>query len=410
MGSPRTLIFYRMGARRSYLCLVALMALSACSGNELRLDNRVGKRTSQSGDGTANPGELESSDANSAAVPEVIAGAYLKVATDRTIPGTAVVSASIKRKGKLILDEIIKLGGTIRWILLVNGVAFDDSQNLALVAGSSPAADKIWTVSLKKFGANAELKVSASVSLDGKQFFTILPGDDPPPGPRPTDDGSSACVASDVNLLNGTGSGGLAKIVEMAGPAAPLQSFSQELPGALSTVCVMPWSPYGVLCDEAPSKNSRNLSNQINLFTGAVWTTTSTVTTGNLVVDLGKVQLFNELFIFQMFSKGKTTDIIFSTHGNVTDSPPLANDLDWTEVAANVETVHGMLSTGSNEVSAPTMLALATATSTRYLLITVANNSRFATGGAALDSGEFTGLRAVKMFCNKSEAEFVTGQ
>jgi hypothetical protein len=139
-------------------------------------------------------------------------------------------------------------------------------------------------------------------------------------------------TASTNNLLNGTSTGGTAHVESVAGldGAIPYQTPSQ-----LGTTCSENWYPMGTLCDESPNTHDPNISQKTISHSGATWGSLSSAAgggTGVIVIDMGQVNFFNRLSVFQMFSDGKTTQIKMFRHLETSDTAPLHTDANWVQV------------------------------------------------------------------------------
>ena len=139
-------------------------------------------------------------------------------------------------------------------------------------------------------------------------------------------------TGSTNNLLNGTSTGGTAHVESVAGldGATP-----HHTPTELGTTCNQNWYPMGTLCDESPSTDDPNISQKTISRSGATWGNLSSAAgggTGVIVMDMGQVNVFNRLSVFQMFSDGKTTHIKMFKHPSTADTAPLHTDTNWVQV------------------------------------------------------------------------------
>lgn len=256
---------------------------------------------------------------------------------------------------------------------------------------------------------------------------------------------TDTCEDTSRNFLRGLGSSGQATVVEYAGTAGVYNS-------ELTAVCTRAYTPHGTVCDEDTSTNSRAQSAKSNGGSGATWLNTLAVATptgtglekpsnllqasssndvhGTLVMDLGKVEIFNDVRVFQSFALGKTTEINFYVHPSTDTTAPKADDAGWVKVidknaiAAGVQQMYtgspcgqfgpcapqfppasAALTTGQNAqkpvampdvVLSPTVITLPSNYKARYVKVDAFNSG-------ALGLEKYIQIRNVKLFCSSKE-------
>jgi hypothetical protein len=207
------------------------------------------------------------------------------------------------------------------------------------------------------------------------------------------------------NKLNGTFTGGVAKIVVITAHINGVEYIGGIYHDELGTDCSSSWRPQGTLCDEGLATNSLATSIKTNDNSGATWYAYDDPeerVTGVLIIDACSDSscssiTFNTARVFQMFSDGKTSDIRLYTHGELGNTPPAWNDAGWQGIDEFEIVASGIdLSGDGLIVSDPTSLSFNTSTS-RYLKIEVTNDG-------AYDDGDYIELRSVKLFM---ESEFL---
>ncbi len=186
-----------------------------------------------------------------------------------------------------------------------------------------------------------------------------------------------------ANLANGILTGGTAVPVQQA----VYGGGNLYRPNSLNEPCSARWYPNGTLCDELPTTHNPTISTK-NTHSGATYSRTQGTSTGVLVVDLGAVQVFNQVNVFQMFSDGKTTHFCMSTHPETGAIPPDWQDTGW--IALNGFDLIGPGANLGGSVTNPTVIPLVLATS-RYVMVEVQNDGRYG-------SSSWTELRAFKLF------------
>jgi hypothetical protein len=178
--------------------------------------------------------------------------------------------------------------------------------------------------------------------------------------------GTAVAAPLGPNLANGELTGGLARPVQVA--AYDGATVYNPNPG----ICGSSWQLVGTLCDEAPTTHSPTISTKTNANSGATYNNSSFSGTGVLVVDLGAVQTFNRVNVFQMFSDGKTTHFRISTHPESGATAPDWQDAGWTSVNG-FDFIGPGVNLGRNQVGDPTLIALPT-TSSRYVMVEMRND------------------------------------
>jgi hypothetical protein len=223
-------------------------------------------------------------------------------------------------------------------------------------------------------------------------------GDGLADGDDPTPEGSN------LNLLNGTNTGGHARVVEIwslrdmpAMDASVLEDGEDVYNNDLDAGCEATWTPQGTLCDEGAHAHSKT-ANYKQTASGATWSATGGDTTGILVVDAcsdaGCVAIdFVEARVFQMFSDGKTTQVRISVHGELGDTAPTFDDAGWLTVTGFADIGAGAVADEApgTVVTDPTTISVTPTQVTRYLKIEAKND------GTHGDSS-WTELRSVKLF------------
>lgn len=188
-----------------------------------------------------------------------------------------------------------------------------------------------------------------------------------------------------TNLANGDLTGGTARPVQAAAYGG------SNVYNNNNGTCGNVWQLAGTLCDEAPTTNSPTISSKANIHSGATYGSSGGAGTGVLVVDLGAVQTFDQVNVFQMFSDGKTTNFRISTHAESGATAPDWQDAGWSPLNGFDPIGPGVNLGGSpNQVTDPTAIPLPV-TASRYVKVEVRNDG---THG----SPSFIELRAFKLF------------
>ena len=263
------------------------------------------------------------------------------------------------------------------------------SANGGIISGSTFTAEStpgIYEVSLVvSDGAfDSEPDTTTVVVYDPSGGFVTGGGWIDSPAGAYTPDGVSVPELG-TNLANGDLTGGTARPVQVAAYDGAYVYNNNN------GVCANAWQLAGTLCDEAPTTDSPTISSKTSGHSGATYSSNAGLGTGVLVVDLGAVQTFDQVNVFQMFSDGKTTHFRISTHAESGATVPDWQDAGWSPLNGFDLIGPGTYLGGSpNQVTDPTAIALPV-TASRYVMVEVQNDGRHGNEG-------YIELRAFKLF------------
>jgi hypothetical protein len=209
----------------------------------------------------------------------------------------------------------------------------------------------------------------------------------------------AAPEAGDVNLLNGTGSGGTALVVAVTGyDTGGVENVELVYEYDLAVDCTDEWYPQGTLCNADGTADDKDTSTKVEEDSGATWYNYEEDfgATGVLVIDScsdGSCEtiVFVEARVFQMYSDGETTHIRLAIHSETSDNPPPWNDAGWTVINGGFSSIgQGSTEDEGLTVGDPTVINVGSR-ETRYLRVEARND------GSLLEA-DYLELRSIKLF------------
>jgi surface protein len=157
------------------------------------------------------------------------------------------------------------------------------------------------------------------------------------------------------------------------------------------------WRNWQCVFDRGTYQDSKLYwNNDMNTCMASTWSTNGGEDDyGILLIDLKQLRTVNDVYVFQQFSDGKTTQIQVFGNSDFTDSTqPAISSTGWTSLCTKTNVGAGTKNSDEGRIESPTHIDL-TDMNTRYIMIYAWNDGTF---GYA----DYIELKGVKMFASSS--------